>query len=147
MRSKVTLGHRFDSNFWMARNFWTRPKCFRKCTFGAWIWTQILYFFEGNQKSYSLLTMAYLVTRNTDYNYLPMEGHKKGSLTIRSQIWLGNIFPISWDQWSRHRILGKNDVGSQLFMSCNHLENVLKSDLWSPFWQQLLNGKQFLDAA
>jgi len=27
-----------------------------------------------------------------------MEGHKKGSLTIRSQIWLGNIFPISRDQ-------------------------------------------------
>jgi len=39
--------------------------------------------------------MAYLVTRNTDSNYLPMEGHKKVSLTISSQIWLGNIFPIS----------------------------------------------------
>jgi len=42
--------------------------------------------------------MADLVTRNTDSNYLPMKGHNKGSLTIRSQIWLGNIFPISRDQ-------------------------------------------------
>ena len=143
---KVTLGHRFDNNFWMVRNFWTRPKCFRKYKFGAWIWTQIFYFFEGNQESYYRLNMSYLVTRNTDSNYLPMEGHKNGSQKIRSQIWLGNIFPISRDQWSRNQILRKNDVGSQLFMSCNRLENVLKSDLRSPFWQQLLNGKKFLDA-
>ena len=98
MCSKVTLGHRFESNFWMVKNFWTRPKCFRKYTFGAWIWAQILYFFVGNQKSYSRLNMSYRVTRNTDSNYVPMEGHKKGSLTIRSRIWLGNIFPISRDQ-------------------------------------------------
>jgi len=146
MCGKVTLVHRFDNNFSMVGNFWTRPKCFRKYTYGAWIWTQILYFFDGNGESYSRLNMAYLVTRNTDSNYLPMEGHKKGSLTIRSRIWLGNIFPISRDQWSRNQILGKNDVGSQLFMSCNRLENVLKSDLSSPFWQQLFNGKEFLDA-
>jgi len=51
-----------------------------------------LYFFEGNREIYFRLNMAYLVTRNTDSNYLPMEGQKKGSLTIRVQIWLGNIF-------------------------------------------------------
>ena len=147
MCSKVTLGHRFDNNFWMVKNFWTSPKCFRKYIFGAWIWTQILYFFDRNHESYSLLNMAYHVTRNTDSNYVPTEGHKKGSLTIHSRIWLGNIFPISRDQWSRHQILGKNDAGSQLFMSCNHLENVLKRDHRSPFSQQLLNGKEFLDAA
>ena len=42
--------------------------------------------------------MAYHVTRSTDSNYVPMEGHKKASLTIRSRIWLEKIFPISRDQ-------------------------------------------------
>jgi len=27
-----------------------------------------------------------------------MEGRKNGNLMIRTRIWLGNIFPISWDQ-------------------------------------------------
>ena len=98
MCSKATFSHRFDKNFWTVRNFWTWIECFGKYTFGAWISTQILYFFEGIQESYSHLNMSYRVTRNTDSNYVPMEGHKKGSLTIRSQIWLGNIFPISRDQ-------------------------------------------------
>ena len=147
MCSNVTLGHRFDTNFWMVRNFWTRPTCFRKYTFWAWIWGQTLYFFDRNQESYSRLNMSYRVTRITDSNYVPMEDNKKGSLRIRSRIWLGNIFPISRDQWSWNQILGKNDVGIQLFMSCNRIENVLKSNLRSPFWQQLLNGKKFLDTA
>ena len=38
------------------------------------------------------MDMAYLVTRNTDSNYLPMEGHRKGSLTIPSQICLEIFF-------------------------------------------------------
>ena len=42
---KVTLGHRFDNNFWMLSNFWTRPRCFTKYTFVARIWIQIFYFF------------------------------------------------------------------------------------------------------
>ena len=41
--------------------------------------------------------MSYRVTRNTEYNYVPMEGGKNGSLAIRLRIWLGNIFPISCD--------------------------------------------------
>ena len=143
MCSKVTFSHRFDKNFWTVRNFWTRLEYFGKYTFGAWISTKILYFFEENRESYFRLNMAYHVTRNTDSNYLPMKGHKKGSLMIRSQIWLGNIFPISQDQRSRHQIFGKNDVGSQLYMSRNRFENVLKSDLRSPFSQKLLNGKEF----
>jgi len=57
-----------------------------------------LYFFDGNQESYCHLNMSHRVTRNTDSNYVPMEGPKNRSLTIHSQIWLGNIFPILWDQ-------------------------------------------------
>ena len=36
-----------------------------------------------------------------------MEGRKSGRLTIRSQIWLRNIFPISRDQSRQNKILGK----------------------------------------
>ena len=42
---KVTFGHRFEIKFWTIRNFLTWHECFRKNTFGAWIWTQILFFF------------------------------------------------------------------------------------------------------
>ena len=66
---------------------------------------------------------------------MPMEGRKNGSLTIRSQIWQGNIFPILQDQSSRNKILVKKYVSGKLFTSRNRLENVLKSDLWSPFQQ------------
>ena len=79
--------------------------------------------------------MSHRVTRNTDSNYVPMEGRKNGSLMFFSRIWHGNIFPISRDQSSQNQILGKKDVGGQLFMSHNRLENVLKSDLRSPFRQ------------
>ena len=71
---------------------------------------QILYFFDGNQESYSRLNLSYRVARNTDSNYVPIEGHKKGSLTIRSRIWLENILPISRDQQPRNRILGRKYV-------------------------------------
>ena len=66
-----------------------------------------LYFFDGNQGSYSPLNMSHRVTRNTDSNYVPMEGRKNGSLAIRLRFWLGCIFPISRDQSSRNKILGK----------------------------------------
>jgi len=56
-----------------------------------------LYFFDGNQESYCHLNQSHQVTQNTDSNYALMEGRKNGSLTIRTRIWLGNIFPISWD--------------------------------------------------
>ena len=52
--------------------------------------------------------MSLRVTGNMDSNYVLMEWRKNGRLTIRSQIWLGNIFPISRDQSSENQILGKN---------------------------------------
>ena len=91
---KVTFSHRFNKNFWTLRNFQMRPEHFRKYTFSAWIWTQILYFFDGNQKSYCHLNISLQVSGNTNSNYVLMEGGKNGSLTIRSWIWLRNIFPI-----------------------------------------------------
>ena len=104
---KVTSGHRFDNNFWTVRNFWMRPERFRKYTFRTWIWTQILHYFDKNQDCYCPLKMSYRVTRKTDSNYVPMQGSKTGSLTIRSWIWLGNIFPISRYQSSGNKILCK----------------------------------------
>ena len=43
--------------------------------------------------------------------------------------------------------MGKKYVRGLLFTSRNRLENVLKSELRSPFRQQLLNGKEFLETA
>ena len=68
-----------------------------------------------------------------DSTYVPMEGRENGSLMICSRIWQGNIFPISLDQSSRNKILGKKYLSGMLFMSSNRLENVLKSDLQSLF--------------
>ena len=104
---KVTFGHRFDNNFRTARNFWMPLECFRKYTFRAWIWTQILHSFDGNQECYCPLNMTYRVTRKTDSNYVPMQGSKNGSLTIRFGIWLENICPILREQSFRNKILGK----------------------------------------
>ena len=77
--------------------------------------------------------MSQRVTQNTDSYYQPMVGRKKGSQTIRSRNWLGNIFPISLDQSSRTQIWVKKYVSGKLFTSLNRVENVLKSDLRSPF--------------
>ena len=107
MRWKVTLGHRLGNKFRTVRNFWMWPECFRKYTFWAWIWTQILHCFGGNQECHCPLNMSYRVTRKTDSNYLQMLGIKNGSPTIRSWIWLGNICLISRVQSSRNKILGK----------------------------------------
>ena len=104
---KVTFGHRFGNNFRTARNYWILPECFRKYTFRAWIWTQILHYFDWNQEYYYPLNMSYSVTRKTDSNYLLMQGIKNGSPTIRSWIWHGNICPILRGQSSRNKILGK----------------------------------------
>ena len=103
----LTFSHRFDNNIRTARNFWMPPECFRKYTFSALIWTQILHYFDGNQECYCPLNISYRVTRKTDSNCVPMRGSKNGSLTIRSWIWLVNICPISRDQSSRNKILGK----------------------------------------
>ena len=54
--------------------------------------------------------MSHSVTWNTDSNYQPMEGRKKGCLKIRSRNWLGNIFPISHDQSSRNKNWVKNTL-------------------------------------
>ena len=91
--------------------------------------------------------MSHRDTRNKDSSYMPMEGHKNCSLTISTRFWLGNIFPISQDQCSRNHILRKKYVSGKLFTSSNHLENTLKSDLRSPFRQELVNGKDFLGVA
>ena len=52
--------------------------------------------------------MAHRVTRNSNSNYVPIEGCNNGSLTFCSRNWLWNIFPISRDQSSENQILGKN---------------------------------------
>ena len=106
----LTFGHRFDNNIRTARNFWMPPKCFRKYTFRAWIWTQILHYFGGNQECYCPFNMSYWVPRKMDSNYVPMEAHKNVSLTIHSRIRLGNIFPISRDQSSRKKFCAKNTL-------------------------------------
>ena len=130
---KVTFSHHFDNNFWTIRNFWTRPASFRKYTFEDWIPTQILYFFDRNQESFCPLNMSHRVTWNTDSTYVLMEGRKNGSQMIHSRIWQGNICPILRDQSSRNKILGKKYISDMLFTRNNRLENVLKSDFWSPF--------------
>ena len=131
----LTIGHRFDNNIGTARNSWMPPECFRKYILRAWIWTQILHYFGGNKECYCPFNMSYWVTRKTDSNDVPMEEHKNGSLTIHSRISLGNIFLISRDQSSGKEILCKKYISGQLFTSRNRLENVLKSDLRSPFRQ------------
>ena len=79
--------------------------------------------------------MAHRVTCNMDSNYGPKEGRRNGSLMIRSQIWLVNIFPITHYQSSQNKILGKKYVSGYLFTSRNRLEIVFKRDLRSPFRQ------------
>ena len=135
MCSKVTFGHPFGNNFRTVRNFWMWPECFSKYTFIAWIWTQILHYFDGNQECYCPLNMSYWVTRKMDSNYVPIVEHKNGSLTSHSRIRLGNILPISRDQSSRKKILCKKYISGKLFTSRNRIENELKSDLRSPFRQ------------
>ena len=76
-----------------------------------------------------------------------MEGRKNGSLMIRSRIWHGNIFPLSRDQETLNKILGKKYGSGLLVTSHNRLENVLKSELRSPFRHSILNGKEILDTA
>ena len=107
---KVTFAHSFGNNVRAVRNFWMWPECFRKYTFKAWIWTKILHYFDGNQECYCPLNMSYWVTRKMNSNYVPLEEHKNGSVTILSRIGVGNIFPISRDQWKRKKILCKKYV-------------------------------------
>ena len=124
-----------------------RLYCFKMFTFKAWFWTKILYFCEGNRESYSCLYLAQRVTRNMNSDNEPFEGHKSGSLTFCSWIWVGNIFPMSQCQSSQNLVLGKKFVGGKLFTSLDCFEIVLKSDLRSPFQKLLFNGKEFFDAA
>ena len=65
---------------------------------------------KGNQECYCPLNMSYSVTRKTDSDYVPMEEHENGSLTIRSRIRLGNNFPISRDQSSPKKFCAKNTL-------------------------------------
>ena len=91
--------------------------------------------------------MSHQVTRKKDSSYVPMEWRKNCSQNISTRFWLGNIFPISRDQCSQNQILRKKYVSGKLFTSSNYLENTLKSDLRSPFRQELVTGKDFLGVA
>ena len=106
----MTFDHRFDNNFWMVWKFWTQPKCFRKYTFRAWIWTQILYIFDWNRESSYPFNMSHRITQNMNSNYVPMEGRKNRSLMISTRFWHRNIFPISRDQSSRKKFCAKNTL-------------------------------------
>ena len=66
---KVTFNHRFDNNFWTVRNFWTSPKCFRKYTFRAWIWTEIVFFFFFWWKSRELLSLELVPPSFTKFKF------------------------------------------------------------------------------
>ena len=107
---KVTFMRRFCNNLRTLRNFWMLLECFRKYTFRAWIWGQIFHYLAGNQECYCPSNMSYWITRKTDSNYVPMEEHNNGSLTILSRVRLGNIFPISRDQSSRKKNFAKKYV-------------------------------------
>ena len=119
----VTFGHRFNHKFWTVRNSFRQPECCRKYTFSYWIWTQILYFFDGNRERYCRLYFAQQVTRNMDSNYDPIDGRKNGNLMFCSRIWLRNIFSISWEHSSQNEILGQKYVSGKLLMSLNRFQN------------------------
>ena len=133
MRRKVTFGRCFHNNFWSVRNSKTRPYWFRKISFRAWIWTQILYVYVGNRKSYGCFYLALGVTRNLNSNSGPIEGHKSGSPTFCSRIWVWNIFPMSQGQSSQNLVFGQKFVAGKLFTRLGRFESVLKSVLRSPF--------------
>ena len=87
----------------------TLLECFRKNTFGAWIWFFIFfYFFNGNRESYCLFFLAQRVTRNMDSDYEPIGGRKNGSVKFCSRIWLRNIFSISRDHSFQNKIWVEN---------------------------------------
>ena len=67
-------------------------------------------FFDGNRECYCFLYLAQRVTRMTDSNYKPKEGSKSGSLKLCSQIWDGNIFPISRGQSFLNQNFGKKYI-------------------------------------
>ena len=94
-----------------------------------------MYFFNGNQESYFCFDLAQRVTQNMDSNYEPIETRKNGRLTFSSQILLGNIFSILRDHSSQNEILGERYISGELLTILNRFENVLKSDLQSPFRQ------------
>ena len=75
-----------------------RPECFRKYSSKASIATQIFYFFRW--KSRELMSFESVPPSYAKYRFQLISdgGAKNGSLTIRTQISLGNIFPISRDQ-------------------------------------------------
>jgi len=82
-----------------------------------------------------------------DSNNEPIERRKSGSLTFCSRILVGNIFPISQGQLSQNQVLGIKYIAGKPFTILDLFENVLKSDLWSPFQPYVLNDKEFLEAA
>ena len=59
--------------------------------------------------------VAHRVIRNSDSNYVPIEGCKNGSLMFHSWIWFCNVIPIPQDQSIQSQIFGKKNVSGQLF--------------------------------
>ena len=74
------------------KEFLNTVKVFKNQTFWAWIWTQILNFFDKNKESYCRLNMAKRVTRNSDSNYMLIERRKNGSLMFCHEFGLEIFF-------------------------------------------------------
>ena len=74
-------------------------------------------FYDENRETYSCFYLAQGVTRNVDPNNVPIEGHKSGSPTVCSLIWVGNIFPMSQGESSHNLVLGQKFVVGKLFTS------------------------------
>ena len=84
----VDFGHLFNNKFWTVKNFSKQAKSFIKQTFWVWIWLQILNFLDENRENYCCLNIAHRVTRNSEFNYMPIERCKNGSITFCSRNWL-----------------------------------------------------------
>ena len=53
-------------------------------------------------------------TRNSEYNYVQMEGFKNGCLRFFSRIWCKNIRHIPWQQSTQNQDLGKKYFGGKI---------------------------------
>ena len=143
MRRKVTFGRCFRNNFCSARNSKTRPHCCRKISFRAWIWTQILYVYVGNRKSYGCFYLALGVTRYLNSNSGPIEGHKSGSPTFCSRIWVWNIFPMSQGQSSQNLVFGQKFVAGKLSRDLAGLKVFWKASFGHRFSHKIWTFRNF----
>ena len=132
----VTFDHRFDNNLWMAWILCCRLNVLESRHSGLEFGHKFRIFLIKNQEIYCRFNVVLQVTRNSDSNYVPIEGRTNGNLMFCSRNWIWNIFPISWDQSSQYQIFFKKNT----LMACYSrtiiaLEILLKCDLQSPFRQ------------